>query len=186
MLKRIITALSLVAVLSVAGCGGSMVGEDAPTYPVAPLLKEATQAVILRGTVQGKNGVDYDVVLTIRDIDRSSAGNNASFTIDFDGQLVKQGVAGTFREMNNRSVIVFTEPFQVSYMSDEAGNPIYHDFVFYSSVTPSTLVYSGDPSEGPVDLNPVAQSICRLQWPDDNDANKTTPRPIQFETIETE
>lgn len=183
MKRSVFSSALLTCALLLAGCGGGdMVGENSPTYPVPPLLKETTQKVVFSGKVLCKDKTERDVVLTIENIDRGTG--DALFTVSFAGEEVKSKVPGTFREINNKSVIVNSTKFEVYYMKDN--QQITNQFIFSTLTDPTTLVYSGDPSLAPVVLDPPAGGICRLAWAADGDADDSEGETVKFNTLSTQ
>lgn len=129
--------------LCVSGCGGDMVGENTPNYSVPPLMSENTQKITLSGRVVCQDASEKEVVLTITNIDKRTG--NAIFTVSFAGDEVRQNASGTFREINNKSVVISSSSFDVTYLKAAGNERITNKFVFAEEGDVTTLVYSGDP-----------------------------------------
>lgn len=196
MQKKLITLLFLASVLVTVGCGGSMVGEDAPAYRVSPLLKETTSEVIFGGNVTCQDGQTRNFTLTIQITDKDA--DEAQFTMALDGGTIAPSVVnGTFKEGNNGTVLVYSDrPINVQYGTNpnNNNNPYTNQLLFDNAVDTTTLIYSGDPSLAEVQMNPPARTICHLEWTeeaaaddgDDAAEERKVKRPVNFNTIRTQ
>ena len=188
MKKTVLMAALSVFSLSLLGCGGGeMVGENSPTYSMTPLLDDNIRKVVFTGTVQCEDKQNRNVILTVEIVDRTNG--DALFTVSFNDEVVQDGVAGIFREVRNRSVVVFMDPFTVEYSSN--GRHYTNQFVFPSKVLASTLLYSGDTSVG-VTLNPPPQNMCKLLWTEEEEdldaaaGDASSGKAVQFTDLRTE
>ena len=189
--KTVALLLLAIGAFVMPGCGsGGMVGEDAPTYPFSALLQENTQQVVLTGKITCRDG-ERDITLTVNSFNRDTGVANISIVLR-EGDPVNE--TGRFQEGNRRSILLYTDPnpVNVTYRYKDGNDTKTTTDKLSFSTTPTTLIYSDDPSvAGGINLDSPASSICSLSWTEagtDNDGNQaqvSKTGTVRFTHLET-